>query len=644
MAKANPAGSGRIGRYALVDRLAIGGMAEVFLAREVDGLDRLVVVKRMLPALAEDAEFVSMFLREAQIVARISHPNVVQILERGEADGLPFFAMEYVPGVSLKELVKAARLKSGLLPLGLVVHILAQACAGAHAAHELRLPTGEPVGLVHRDLTPHNLMVDDQAHVKLLDFGIAKDTAVDGATRTGVLRGKISYLSPEQALQLPLDRRTDVFALGVCAYELITLDRPFTMQSEAQTLQRIVDGRFRPLGDLRPDVPLGLADVVHRALSRDHARRWPTAEAFRVALKTEALACGIDDDADSARRALRPILGTMITERNAQLYAAIQRVGPGNATLSLYGVSGSTGLPIDRPPRTPWMAPVLAGAGLAAGVAVSVAGLVSAAGMAAWWTLTGPSGPPLAMTFAPVHSADTVLAEHAPIVRYLEARLDRPIVADVAGSYADAVSALGSGEAALAVLPGKAVEHALAEVPGVEVLAWKVVDGSAESQGLLLVASDSRAASLDDLRGETVCLTDPDSVTGWELPMRYAREQGIDLTRELTVHASGNHEKALTDLLAGTCAVAATYSGNLMTANERGIPVSRLKILVPTGTTPNDAIVAGPAADVALRDAVREALASFEPARDAGVARVGAVERITGFRLPRTDGGVAPGN
>jgi phosphate/phosphite/phosphonate ABC transporter binding protein len=627
--------AGRIGRYAIVDRLAVGGMAEVFLAREMDGLDRLVVVKRMLPSLAEDEEFVAMFLREAQIVARISHPNVVQILERGAGEGQPYFAMEYVAGVSLKELVKTGRMRAGQLPIGLVVHLMAQACAGAHAAHELRMPTGEPAGLVHRDLTPHNLMVDARAHVKLLDFGIAKDAGVEGLTRTGVLRGKISYLSPEQARQEPLDRRTDVFALGVCAYELLTLERPFTMPSEVQTLQRITEGRFRPIRDLRPDVPLGLADVVHRAMALDLAVRWPTAEAFRVALKAEAIANGIDDDPDSARRALDAVLGPTLSERSAHARTALHRLGPASGSFPAFEPVA----PAPSATRTHatatrrWMAPVLAGASVAAVVAVAVLGAAAAAGFGAWWLATRPSGPPLPLTLAPVHADETVLEEHAPLFAYLERELDRPIVPEVAADYASAATALASGTAAVAILPGRAVQQALAGAPGAEVLAWKVVDGSASSQGVLLVPGTATVDTLADLRGEKVCLTDPDSVTGWQLPMEYAREKGLDLQRDLTIHRSGNHEQVLRDLLAGNCAVAATYLANLTSGNERGIRVSQLRVLDTTGITPNDGIVAGPSADAELRAALRAALGRFDPERDAGVAHVGNVERITGFRV-----------
>ncbi len=192
----------RVGRYQLVERLAVGGMAEVFLACERGNLalDRLLVIKRILPHLAQDHAFVEMFLNEARIAARIQHPNVVQIYELGESGGFPYIAMEYVPGSTLKHLVKAANHAGERLPVQVVVELISQACAGAHAAHELRDPGGHPYGLVHRDLTPHNLMVTDSGHVKLLDFGIAKASELqDEATAPACSRARSATCPPSSA-------------------------------------------------------------------------------------------------------------------------------------------------------------------------------------------------------------------------------------------------------------------------------------------------------------------------------------------------------------------------------------------------------------------------------------------------------------
>ncbi len=630
----------QIGRYQILERLAVGGMAEVFLAQEADGLDRLVVVKKMLPALAEESSFVEMFLQEAKIAAGISHPNVVQILELGQADGLPFLVMEYVQGVTLKELIRAARAGGGALPLGVVLHLVAQACAGAHAAHELRLPNGDPAGLVHRDLTPHNLMVDTRGHVKLLDFGIAKAAGISGDfTRTGVLRGKVSYMSPEQTEQAPLDRRSDVFALGVCAYELFGLERPFAGGSDVQTLRRIQSGQAQPLRDRRPDLPPAVAAVVHRALATDREARFPSAEAFRVALRQAATEAGIDVDPDKAGRALRSLVGTLTASRVAAIDAAIARgrsAVPAPAPVRAQAAPAptdrsSTRTGLTRTARR--IAPLIAGAGVAIATVAFTLSVVGGVAAGAWWWSTGPSGPPLRIALAPVHARNTMIRDYEPLRAHLERETGRPVLLTVGASYEDTLHLVTDGEVPFAVLTSKLADQAVARDAGTAVLGYKVVDGATESQGYLLVPSSVPARKVSDLRGSTLCLTDPESATGWTLPVAFLAEQGLTIEADFDVHRSRNHEQVLRDLLAGTCQIGATYSGNLLTADQRGIPVQQLKILAITGATRNDAFLASsrtPADEVA---AVRAALLSFDPATAGGVDGPSA-ERISRFAAP----------
>src|SRR5690606_29276569 len=184
-------------------------MAEIYLARErgLAGLERLVVIKRILPHLVHQASFVEMFLREARIIARLAHPNVVQIHELGEDKGSYFIALEYIHGCTVRELQVLSARADMAFPLDVSLSIIAEACRGAHAAHELKDKDSRPLGLVHRDISPHNLMVTGQGHVKLLDFGIAKAAEGFESTASGNLKGKYAYMSPEQCLHLPLDRR-----------------------------------------------------------------------------------------------------------------------------------------------------------------------------------------------------------------------------------------------------------------------------------------------------------------------------------------------------------------------------------------------------------------------------------------------------
>ena len=265
--KAHP--SRKLGRYELIERIATGGMAEIFLALErgVQGLERLVVIKRILPHLAQHERFVDMFLEEARIVARINHPNVVLIHELGEENGSFFIAMEYVAGSSFRTLMRSAAKADIPIPLDVCVGLITQACAGTHAAHEIKGASGEHIGLVHRDISPHNLMVTADGHVKLLDFGIAKATEIaEEHTKTGALKGKVHYMSPEQCQQRGLDRRSDVFALGICMWELCTARRLFKRESELMTMQAIVAGDTWAAKEFRPDMSDELNDAIMRAL------------------------------------------------------------------------------------------------------------------------------------------------------------------------------------------------------------------------------------------------------------------------------------------------------------------------------------------------------------------------------------------
>ena len=227
-----------LGRYELLLPVAAGGMAMVWAARLKGsrGFQKIVAVKTMLPKLSEDPQFERMFLDEASLASRIHHPNVVEVLDLGEATGVLFIAMEWLDGVPLNQVMKAAKGGSGI-PSPVAIHILTHAAEGLHAAHELKDDEGSYIGLVHRDVSPQNILVGHDGLTKMVDFGLAKATALgDGATRAGQLKGKISYMAPEQIRGDPLDRRADVFALGVVLYAVTTGKHPFRRESEGATL------------------------------------------------------------------------------------------------------------------------------------------------------------------------------------------------------------------------------------------------------------------------------------------------------------------------------------------------------------------------------------------------------------------------
>ncbi|MCA9711238.1 MAG: serine/threonine protein kinase, partial [Myxococcales bacterium] len=271
----------RVGRYHLLRRLAIGGMAELHLAcaEGVAGFQKVVVLKRVLPHLAADADFVQLFLNEARLAANLDHPNLVQVMDIGEAEGEYFYVMEYVHGRNARELLAEAANRGGL-PLPVALTVVVAAASGLHHAHERCDLDGRPLGLVHRDVSPSNVLVSYDGAVKVTDFGIAKASARTAETIGGAMKGKIGYMSPEQCRGEAVDRRSDVFALGILLYELTTTERLFFGESDFAVLNRVVQGRFDPPSSRVPGYPPALERIVLRALAGDPAQRTPTAEAL----------------------------------------------------------------------------------------------------------------------------------------------------------------------------------------------------------------------------------------------------------------------------------------------------------------------------------------------------------------------------
>jgi serine/threonine-protein kinase len=272
----------RCGSYLLGRRIGAGGMATVFAARQQGprGVGRLVAVKVMSAALGGHPKFQKMFLREASIATRLEHPNVVRVYEVGENDGDAFLAMELVHGVSLSALQHAS---PDEVPLPIALRIVCDVARGVHAAHELRGLDGAPLGLVHQDVSPHNVMVGYDGSVKLLDFGVARIGALD-ASRTETVRGKPSYLAPEQINLGRLDRRVDVFSLGIILHELCVGSQLFRRETPAATFLAVLHDPIPDVRALRAEVPEGIAQVVARALRRAPEERFETAEQMRSAL------------------------------------------------------------------------------------------------------------------------------------------------------------------------------------------------------------------------------------------------------------------------------------------------------------------------------------------------------------------------
>ncbi|HJZ85978.1 MAG TPA: serine/threonine-protein kinase [Polyangia bacterium] len=289
-----PAYARQFGKYTLLAKLATGGMAEILLARlhGAGGFEKRVVLKRLLPQFADDEQFVAMFLDEARIAARISHPNVCQVYELGEQDGQHFIAMEYLDGVPLAAVMRKASRDQIATDIRFLAGLVVQACEGLHHAHELTDQDGHPLGLVHRDISPQNLFVTVDGVVKVLDFGVAKEHRPGQKTRTGTVKGKYAYMAPEQLRGEPIDRRADIFSLGVVVFEAVTGRRLFWRETEFLIFRAITDERIPLASELRPGIPDRLEAAISCALARDREERFPTARAFGEAVSAAVTSLG----------------------------------------------------------------------------------------------------------------------------------------------------------------------------------------------------------------------------------------------------------------------------------------------------------------------------------------------------------------
>ncbi len=304
----------QLGRYQVLKQLATGSIADVLLARAsgLEGFARHVVIKRIHPELAREQRFVDAFLEEARISASLHHQHIVQVHDIGDEGGAIFFAMEYVHGEDCRKLLNRVRDREELMPLQHVVSIVMATAAGLHYAHEQTKPTGESKGIVHRDIAPANILIGYDGSVKLVDFGLAKAAQRStNATSSGTLKGKSSYMSPEQCTGKPLDRRTDTWSLGIVLYELLTAQRLFKGINEFMTMAAIVDGEIPRPSTLRPDVPPALDEIVMRSLSRSVDARYQTAEAMRESLEAFA----ISQELRTSHKALADYLVSQFGER-----------------------------------------------------------------------------------------------------------------------------------------------------------------------------------------------------------------------------------------------------------------------------------------------------------------------------------------
>jgi serine/threonine protein kinase len=333
----------RLGRYEVLKHLASGGMADVLLGRTdgIEGFERHVVLKRIKPEHAQDLRFIRMFLDEARLAANLHHQHIVQVHDIGEAGGEYFIAMEYLHGEDVRMILLTASRSRQHVPLGYAMAIVSAAAAGLHYAHERRGPDKRPLGIVHRDISPSNILVGYDGSIKVVDFGIAKASARQ-ETRSSSLKGKISYMSPEQCKSAEVDRRSDVYSLGVVLYELATTTRLFKGESDYLVMDQIVNGRVTLPQVRRPELPNELSAIIMRAIAPDPERRYFTADELRVALDQFAAKASLTTSTSAISTYMRKMFGEKPEpwlELEGQDFESFDEVGEPPATESAPGKS-----------------------------------------------------------------------------------------------------------------------------------------------------------------------------------------------------------------------------------------------------------------------------------------------------------------
>ena len=494
-----------LGNYEALLQLATGGMATVYVARQIGaaGFERLVVVKRVHPHLLSNREFYDMFRDEARVAAMLHHPNVVPVTDVVEADGELFLVMEYVDSIALSTLMKAAHDLGARLAPSAVARVLADSLAGLHAAHEALDMRGQRLEIVHRDFSPQNVIVGADGSSRLIDFGVAKARHRLTETRSGSLKGKYGYMSPEQAKAQPVDRRADLFSAGVVLWEALTGTRLFRGENEFDTIRRIVEGPIPAPSSIAPAVPRELDAVVQRALAREREKRFQSAPEFVEALEaacppapTRDLAaivkayCG--DRLDSRRATLQGMLDGQIeplsesriplgvgpdAATSASSPSSRRRLVEGHADEGTEGQIAATHdapSPRRRSPAALWI-----------GAAAAVVGVAVVLGGVALWSSRNPAGtqPPAASTRAvPVvvvsaASSGGVAADEVSLQLTADAPIERVSApgihtAQVDGVKARLVVARWGGDLTIdAVLAGGRSAHVVATSGGPRELA-----------------------------------------------------------------------------------------------------------------------------------------------------------------------------
>jgi serine/threonine protein kinase len=316
------------GKYLLLDRISVGGMAEVFKAKSygVEGFEKIIAIKRILPTMGEDRDFIKMFIDEAKIAGQLAHANICQIFELGRIDGSHFIAMEYIWGKDLLQIQNRLRKLKQPMPVPMACFAIAKVLEGLDYAHRKRDPLGRPLEIVHRDCSPQNVLISYEGEVKVIDFGIAKATSRNSRTMAGVLKGKFGYMSPEQVRGLPLDRRSDIFALGTMLYECLTSERLFQGETDFSTLEKVRNVDIQRPREINPNIPELVERVILKALAKDVDDRYQWCSEMLADLQQYLMGQDVVFTAKSLSGWLKEVFTAEI-ERERQLLEQYKRVG-----------------------------------------------------------------------------------------------------------------------------------------------------------------------------------------------------------------------------------------------------------------------------------------------------------------------------
>ncbi len=387
------------GKYFLVDKIATGGMAEIFKAKTYShgGFEQLLVIKRILSHLGENEEFVEMFIDEAKVSVALQHANIIRIYDFGKISTNYFIAMEWVDGKDARNVLKKVTNKRQFLPVEFAAYIAHESCKGLDYAHRKTSMDGRPYGIVHRDVSPSNVLVSYEGDIKIADFGIAKAQSNTGNTKDGVLKGKFEYMSPEQANGLAIDHRSDIFSLGIILHEMLACRRLFKAESDAATLARIRQAEVFPPSQFNARVPKALDRIVLKALARDRDERYQSAKEMQEDLAQVLFPA----TPDTVRRELAAFMSEHFA---AEIAEERRRLDEGSLVaeqLSKQAVPSPeswasqtnpsvtrTGMHMEPTTLVPWM--LSGGLLLLLGV-----GVVGAVGLGTWWYLQPPPPPPL---------------------------------------------------------------------------------------------------------------------------------------------------------------------------------------------------------------------------------------------------------